>query len=47
MNRSTFITMSTLIFTILAYVTLAQTADASEALASGKASRASVVLANR
>ena len=35
MNRPTFVTMSTLVFTIVAYVTLAQTARADEAAASG------------
>jgi len=35
MNRPTFVTMSTLVFTIVAYATLAQTARAGETPASG------------
>jgi hypothetical protein len=35
MNRPTFVTMSTLVFTIVAYATLAQTARAGVTPASG------------
>ena len=35
MNRPTFVTMSTLVFTIVAYATLAQVARAGETPASG------------
>ena len=34
MNRPTFVTMSTLVFTLVAYATLAQTASAGETPAS-------------
>ncbi|HYJ99917.1 MAG TPA: hypothetical protein VEX14_17770 [Burkholderiaceae bacterium] len=37
MNRPTFVTMSTLVFTLVAYATLAQAARAGETPASGVA----------
>jgi hypothetical protein len=44
MNRPTFITMSTLIFTIVAYVALAQTSPVDTATAAAKPNGAGLAL---